>query len=58
MNEKMPALTSANLHHFLDEMNYSLTQIDRANPETQYCDWTHFNPIVELQLKCPNPDQA
>ena len=37
MNEKMPALTSANLHHFLDEMNYSLTQIDRANPETQYC---------------------
>ena len=34
----MPALATANIHNFVDKMNYSLTQKDRANPETQYCD--------------------
>ena len=33
------------LYDFLDQMNYSLTQTDMANPETQYCDFTHLNPI-------------
>ena len=59
MNEwmkKMQALTSANIHHFLDEMNYILTQTDRANQETQYCDWTHLKPFADLDLKFPNPD--
>ena len=32
----------ANLAHFLDEMNYIFTQTVLANPETQYCDSTHF----------------
>ena len=51
-------LTSANLHHFLDEINYGHTQTDRAYPDTQYCDWTHLKPLAELPLKFPNPDPA
>ena len=57
-NKKSGYLTSANIYHFLDQMNYSLTQRDMANPETQYCDFTHLNTFVELHLKFPNPDQA
>ena len=51
-------LTSANLYYFLDKMNYSFTQTDMANPETQYCDSTHLNPFAELFFKYLNPDQA
>ena len=35
-------------------MNYSFTQIDMANPETQYWDSSHLNPYAEVNLKyCP-----
>ena len=57
-NKKSGYLTSANIHHFLEEMNYSLTQRDIANPETQYCDLTYLNPFAELHFKFLNPDLA
>ena len=51
-------IISANIQHFLDQMNYSLTQKDMANTETQYSNLTHLNPFVELHLKFPNPNLA
>ena len=53
---KSSYLTFSILYKFLDEMNYSFTQIDRANPETQHSDTTHLNPYAGIHLKFPNPD--
>ena len=39
----------ANLAHILAEMNYIFTQIVLANPETQYCDSSHFPTQTSAQ---------
>ena len=45
-------------HSFWDEMNYTITQTDIANPETQYFDSNRLNPLVYLIKILPSSDSS
>ena len=36
-------------------MNYSVTQTDMANPDTQYCDSTHLSSFADLHFTISKP---
>ena len=55
---KFSNLTSSILHQFLDKMTYNVTQTDRANSKTLYCDSNHLNPYPEVHLKFSDTDSA
>ena len=48
----------ANIHNFLDQINYILIQTNFAKPEIQYYDSTHLNLLAEAHPMFANPDPA